>query len=395
MAEQNLITFEKALKDNYLPVWRNLINTEASPLLAKLKKPMLVANEIVASAPIGLSGGFGFGEEGQATPDAGNVMFERFKTTAKDMYTKIELSVKAVRLTGNKGAMANALDTEVKAAYETAKWNVGRALFGNGSGKLATVKAQTSASKTVEVTDVKYIKEGLVVDFYPTNAATVANATVRGARIVAVNRVKNTSGNYEITLQTTPSTAISAGFLTVQNSFNRELTGLGAIFDSSVTSLYGITKSDNPFIQPIEIDANDNIDDSIITRALRRAKNEKNSKVDMILCGDDAYDEYVAYLRSNNIRVEENTHELQGGFKAIKFLFEDRIVDIVNESFVPEGEAWGIDSSALEFHSQDWDFANLQGGGVFNLREGSSVYRALLANYGNLICSNPGGCVRI
>ena len=70
-------------------------------------------------------------------------------------------------------------------------------------------------------------------------------------------------------------------------------------------------------------------------------------------------------------------------------------VDILNESFVPAGEMWGVDSTALELHTQEWDFADLQGGGIFNLMEGSSVYRALLANYGDLICKNPGGCVRI
>jgi hypothetical protein len=56
---------------------------------------------------------------------------------------------------------------------------------------------------------------------------------------------------------------------------------------------------------------------------------------------------------------------------------------------------WGFETGDLEFHSFDWFFAELQGGGIFNLMEKQSVYRALLCNYGELICSNPGGCVRI
>ena len=163
--EQNLKTIEEALKSNYLPVWNNLLGIEPTPLLSKIKKKPLVANEIVASAPIGLSGGFGYGEEGLATPEAGNVMFKRFRTYAKDMYTNVELSIKAVQLTGKDGAMANALDTEVKAAYETAKWNVGRSLFGNGTGALTKVVKQTTPTTKVEVTDIKYVKEGLIVAF--------------------------------------------------------------------------------------------------------------------------------------------------------------------------------------------------------------------------------------
>lgn len=392
--EQNLKTFEKALKENYLPVWKNQLNVEPSPLLSKIKKPKLVSNDIISSAPIGLSGGFGYGEEGTPTPAAGPVIFERFRTQAKDMYSNVELSVKAVRLTGSKGAMANALDTEIKAAYETAKWNVGRSLFGNGTGKLAEVKAQSSgAAAVVEVTDCKYIKEGLIVDFYPTGATTVADATIKGARIKAVNRTKNASGNYEITLEELPSKAIEAGFLTVQNSFNREITGLGAIFDDTIDTIYGVSKQANPFLKPITVDANDNIDDGTITKALRQAEKIKNSKIDMLLCGDDAYDQYVEYLRVNNMRIENGS--LEGGFRSIQFAFGDRIVDIVNEGFVPDGEMWGIDTKSIEFHSQDWTFAELQGGGIFNLKEGTGVYRALLVNFGNLICSNPGGQVRI
>ena len=133
----------------------------------------------------------------------------------------------------------------------------------------------------------------------------------------------------------------------------------------------------------------------MITKALREAKNDKNSNVDMILCGDTAYDSYVEYLRTNNIRVEDMSHTIQGGFKAIKFIFGNKEVDIVNESFVPDTEMWGVETGCLEFHSLDWNFAELQGGGIFNLMEGYSNYRALLANYGDLICTNPGGCVRL
>ncbi len=385
---QNLNTFEKALKENYLPVWRNQLGIEPSPLLSKIKKVPLASNKIVASAPVGLSGGFGFGEEGKATPAAGGVRFERFETNAKDMYVNVVISAKAVRLTGSAGAMANALDTEVKGAYATAKWNVGRALFGNSTGVLAKLSALGTAGNVLTVDDTKNLKEGLIIDIYKTGgAAPVAGGA--GRRIIAVDRAGK-----KITVSGDAQT-FEAGFITVQNSYNREITGLGTIFDDTVTSIYGLTKADNLFLKPVVHDAGGDIDDGIITKALREAKNDKNSNIDTILCGDEAYDNYVNYLRVNNIRVEDMSHTVNGGFKAIKFIFGNMEVDILNESFVPEKEMWGVDSTALELHSQEWNFAELQGGGIFNLMENQSVYRALLANYGDLICTNPGGCVRL
>ena len=383
LGAQTLATFEKALKDNYLPVWRNQLNTEPTALLSKIKKVPLKSDKIVATAPIGLSGGFGFGAEGAATPASGNVQFERFETRAKDMYVNVCISAKAVRLTGSGGAMANALDTEVKAAYETAKWNTGRSLFGNGTGKLTGISTGTGTTFTVD--DVMYLKEGLIVD----NIGADGAVDHSGLRIKNVDRA-----NKKVTFEGN-SITIDGGYLTVQNSYNREITGLGAIYDKNITTLYGVNKAANPYLYPVEVDAGADIDDGTITRALREAKNNKNSNIDMILCGDDAYDAYVNYLRTNNIRVEDMSHTIQGGFKAIKFIFGNKEVDIVNESFVPTSEMWGVDSSTLELHTQEWNFADLQGGGIFNLMEGQSIYRALLANYGDLICTNPGGCVRI
>ncbi len=393
---QNLITFEKALKENYLPAWRNQLGIEPTALIGKIRKPKLTSNKIVASAPIGLSGGFGYGAEGAETPAAGGVRVERFETYAKDMYTNIVISEKAVKLTGSSGAMANALDTEVKGGYATAKWNVGRSFFGNGTGVLTTIKALGVEGNTIEVDDVAYLKEGLIIDIYKATldeGGKIVKGTealaVKGRRLLSVDRAKKTItiGGDAITVE--------AGFVTVQNSYNREITGLGAIFDDSIESLYGVNKELNPFLKPVVVNAESDIDDGLITKALRQAKNDKNSNIDLILAGDDAYDHYVTYLRVNNIRVEDMSHTIQGGFKAIKFVFGNREVDIVNESFVPTKEMWGVETGCLEFHSLDWNFAELQGGGIFNLMENQSCYRALLTNYGDLICTNPGGCVRI
>lgn len=385
---QNLITFEKALKENYLPAWRNQLGIEPSALLGKIRKPKLTSNKIVASAPIGLSGGFGYGTEGAATPAAGGVRVERFETTAKDMYVNIVISEKAVKLTGSSGAMANALDTEVKGAYATAKWNVGRSLFGNGTGILATTSALTTAGNTITVSDTTYLKEGLIIDIYATGG-TAPQSGGAGRRLLSIDRK-----NKKITIAGNAQT-FTAGFITVQNSYNREITGLGAIFDDSVTSLYGLNKATNLFLKPVIVSGGNDIDDGTITGALRQARNDKNSNIDMLLCGDAAFDNYVNYLRVNNIRVEEISHTISGGFKAIKFIFGNKEVDIVNESFVPSNEMWGVETGCLEFHSLDWNFAELQNGGIFNLMENQSCYRALLANYGDLICTNPGGCVRI
>jgi hypothetical protein len=304
------------------------------------------------------------------------------------MYCNINISIKATQLTGSEGSMADALKTEVEAAYNTAKWNVGRSLFGNGSGILTTTTGVTG--NTITVTNARNVMEGLTIDIYtgtPT-ANSVPTATER--RIIAVNRQ---STPQTITVDGAALTG-GAGFITIQGSYNKEITGFNAIFDDGVTELYGVSKTANPIIKPLVIDAKGDVDDILFTRALRDAGDYKNSNVDMMLLGHNAYDSYVEYLRSTNQRIEQSTTPV-GGFKTIKFVFGNREVHLANERFVPSNEAWGFDSNTLELHAMEWDFATLQGGSIFNLIPRTSVYHALLANYGNLVCSNPGGCVRI
>lgn len=118
------------------------------------------------------------------------VRFERFETNAKDMYVNIAISAKAVRLTDTAGAMANALDVEVKGAYETAKWNVGRALFGNGTGVLTTISKLDTAGNTITVADTKYLKEGLIVDIYATDGTSPVSGGAEEELSVLTERIK-------------------------------------------------------------------------------------------------------------------------------------------------------------------------------------------------------------
>jgi hypothetical protein len=382
---QTILTLEKTIKEAYLPAWQNQLGVEPSALLAKIKKVPLTGNKIVTTAPIGLNGGFGFGNEGIGTPSAGALQYEKFVTEAKDMFVNICISDKAIKLaTTNKGSMVDALSEEMKSSYATAKWNVGRALFGDGTGMLATFAEVEVAANSITVNDTSKLKEGLFIDFYATGGSTA----VTSRRIKSINRATKV-----VTFDGT-ATTLDEGFVTVQKSFNNEITGLGAIFDDSITSLYGNVKANNDFIKPIVVDAQADIDDEIITKALRQSTRDKNGAVDMFLAGDTAFDAYVTYLKVHNIRYESTDLTLRGGFKAIKFTFSDREVAIVNEQFVPVAEMWGVDTAALEFHHMDWSFVQ-KDGGIFNLLADTSIFRALLANYGELICKNPGACIRI
>lgn len=385
---------EQVLKEVYEPAWQNQVYTDPSVFMAKMGHEALKGEKVRAAAEIGLSGGFGFSTEEGETPAAGRVPYQSFKLAPASMFVNVVVSDKAVELGTESGAMFNILDNEIKAAYTTAKWNLGRSLFGDGTGKLAAVVSKSG--KTIVVDDHRLLKEGLIIDFYAASDAKGA-APKATARIAYVDRKKNSGGTgYDVLLtEDVPSAVAATQIITVQKSLHNEITGLGAIFDSSVTSIYGVTKADNPIVKPTSLDANHELSDDVLTQALSNARDYHNSSIDLLLMGNTAYKTYVDYLRTNNYRIEVTDGTMRGGFKGLKFLFGNREVEIYNEPFVPDTKIWGVETGKWKFKDTGWKFMQLRGGGIFNLMENKSMYRATLANYGNPICSNPGGCVEI
>lgn len=305
----------------------------------------------------------------------------------------VQISHKTIQLgQTNAAAIINAVESEIDSSYQSAKWNVGRALFGDGSGVIATFNDSASSGQAVvKVSSADYLIEGLVVDLFATSGTTTATET---HRIKAVNRVPS-SGSYSITLDANLSNNMSSGgFMTVQGSYNREITGLGAIYDSGVSTLYGMTKSDHGELTPTSVDANHDLTDVVLYEAVRDARRYKNSKIDLIMMGDAAFAAYQNYMIESNVAVVRD-RKFVGGTAGLEVLVGDQMVDIVNEHFVPSTKAWGVDTTAFTYYSTPWDFASYNGSSAFTLLNNSSVYRALLASYGELMCKNPGGCIEI
>ena len=384
---QNLNRVESILKNEYLPFLNNAINTDPSIFMEKIAKKQLDAAQGKFGARIGIGGGFGMSSEGAATPQANAPIYGDFNYTTKDGYCDIQISHKTFQLgQSNSAILKNAVTDALDASYEAAKWNTARMLFGDGSGLLTKVSAAvTTASNTLTVDDTSKLIEGLVVDLYATSAASAA--TKAAVQIIAIDHAAK-----EITLSEA-TTAAKGECIYVQNSKGREITGLGAIFDSAVTSVYGVTKDDRPSIKPYTVSAANDLNDILITSAIQFAERKRNGKIDLLMLGDKAYQAYLAYLKESNTSYVVN-NSYKGGFASVKVVYGNREVDVYNEQFVPTNNVWGVDTSLFELRQTGWDFA-AERSSIFTLLNGTSVYRALLANYMELICRNPGACIEI
>ncbi len=380
----NLADLEKIAREQVLPALDNQISKEPSPLLEKISKPTLTSSKIDVFTTVGINGGFGFGAETKDIPEScGSI---QLSLPSVEMHAAIEISDKALELCVDNEAIKLFLE-EIKGFKDLAVWNVGRSLFGNGKGVLCNVSALSSAGNTITVDSVKHLKEGMKVDFYAANAAVGSTPAHTGKRILGIDRK-----NKKITIDGSAIT-VAAGFITVQGSYGREIFGLGAFFDPSITSIYGVTKSGNNWLIPEEYDATGGITDTLISKAVREAQEYRNSKTDMILCGKTAYNAYVDYMKESKTQITD-TQEFWGGVSGLNIVANGRKVVLVHEQHVGDNEMIGVDTTKLKFYKTPMDFIS-KDGGVFERVDKSSVFQAVLGFYGNLLCENPGGLFKI
>ena len=371
-------TADAALKSYYLDVLRNQLNTNTNPFYNKIvtTSKNIIGNKVVRLAPYALNGGFGFSSDNGALPQAGSNKYTHFETTTKDMYGVIEISDKAMKASRlNTNSFVDLLTQEMKGILEAAKFNYSRALFTDGSGVIATVEDSDGAE--VFVDSVKYLMEGMIIDF-------IGTSNVKAKRIVAINRAEKI-----IVLDS--AVAVNAGDkITVQNSYGKEITGLGAIFNSDTTqSLYGVDRSENYWMVPYISENTGEISDLKIQTAIDYLEETAGSTVDYISCSYDVRRGYLSYLELTRRNVDPMT--LEGGFQAISF----GGIPVVADRHCPDGTMDLLNTKSFAMHTlSDWDWLD-DDGKILKQIAGKPAWTAVLAKYGELMCDHPGGQARL
>jgi len=304
--------------------------------------------------------------------------------TLKNLYGTIEISDKAMRASqNNAGAFVDLLNAEMEGLLKASKFNFGRMLFGDGSGTLAKVVSQTGS--VVKLDTLQNVIEGMVVDFL--SGSTVLSAA-KGRRIEVVDRSDNTITLSGATLAA--GTLAANNIMTVQGSYNNEITGLGAIFGNGA-ELYGINRAQNKWLQPRNYTAPSGaISDVLIQKVIDDLDEVAGSRADFIVCSYGVKRAYQDYLSQNKRNVD--ILDLAGGYKAISY----NGIPLISDRFVPAGTMYILDSREFNLHQLcDWRWLEGDDGKVIKQMPGKPVYTATLVKYADLICDKPSGQARI
>ena len=370
-----LTNAENALKTVYLGAVTELLNTKANPLLGKIEQTSVDVwgKEVRTAARVGINGGIGAGDEAGNLPGAYGSNYIQFVSTLKNLYGQIEISDKAIR------ASADGLNSELESLLAASKFNLGRMLYGDGSGKLCTINALSGSS--YPVSDTRNLIEGMVVDVYTSAGALSAS----GLRISYVDRDNST-----VTFASAPSTTIGASsVMYIQGSKDKEITGLGAIFDSA-KPLYGLTRSNYPFLSPYLKAVDAAIDEVTIQKAIDRLEYNANSTVDFIAVSADVKYAYQEYMKQYKRNID--VMELSGGYKTLAY----NGIPFVYDRFIEDGAMYLLDTTAFKLHQLcDWRYLENENGKILRQTQGKPTYTATLVKYCDLICARPNGQAKL
>ena len=184
----DLTTAQNALKDAYLVAACNQLNTATNPLMSKIKQSSadVYGRQIIKVAPVGLNGGVGAGTETGELPTAKGNNYVQFKTTLKNLYGTIEISDKAIRASANNsGAFVDLLDAEMEGLLTASKFNLGRMLYGDGTGAVGKVVSYETGVATMD--NVKNLMEGMVIDVYSSTGVNSINVRNSKTYVICFN----------------------------------------------------------------------------------------------------------------------------------------------------------------------------------------------------------------
>lgn len=397
----SLQTADKALKDVYLGVVSDQLNTAVNPLLARIKQTTsdVWGKNIVKMAPYGVNGGIGAGSETGALPTAGGNNYEKFTLELKNLYGKIDISDKAIRASmSSAGAFVNLLNAEMEGLIKASSFNMGRMLYGDGKGLLAKITDNTATASgvtTFTVDDVSALAEGMLVDVL-TNAGVVKSTAVkitnvnRGSKVVTVAVTGFTASELKVTTSQT-----TQYYFAVQGSYGKELTGLGAIFDTNISSLYGLKRADNSWMNPYvkncgTAEATAGITDITMQSVIDYLEENFGSSVDFIVCSSGVKRNYQSYL--NTYRSNIDVLDLAGGFKALSY----NGIPVVSDRFAPKNTMYMLNTDEFKLHQLcDWKWLEGEDGRVIKQNAGTPTYSATLVKYADLICDKPCGQAKI
>lgn len=392
MAEFKMSDVNALFKIKYEKLSENVYNS-ANVLLGRVKKSYnFTGKELAIAIPQSFSGGVGSG----SLPQSNVAVYGDARITAKKMYAVVEVDRETIKASlADEGAFVRATKEVVQKGVESFMRNLSRALFNDGSGKLAVIDPTassalssrgTAAEPIVAITAASFkeanLEEKDLVNIGTGNSSTASLFEILevdvSAKTVKLKRLVGTQA-----LQTgTISSANSDIYM--QGSENNDPEGL-KLLDRSTGSSYGITHGRRwKAAQKTSAGA---ISTDMLNEMMLAVKKQCGKSPNLIIT---SFKQYQKILQIIDGKVQYQVPTRAGltgkngaelSFSGIQFQSVDGPVGIFPERFVEDDRLYLLNDSHVHIHHRP-DFGWFDDDGTVFLRKASSdSYEARYGGY--------------
>lgn len=370
-----LSSAENVLKDVYLGVIADQINTKTNPLFGAIKKSTrnIVGKEVRVVAPIGINGGIMAGEETSDLPDGVDTPYLSFVAPLKNLYGRFEISDKAIRCSSTDvNAFVNLLQDGMDSLLKASIFNLSRMIYGDGTGALG--KLTVGSGDAVTIDNAEAVAPGMYVDVY-------ASGTLKANNVF----VKSVDKLSKSILLTTSETLATGDEIYVHGSKDNEIVGLKGIVSNP--TLYGVKKADFPILNAKTYTGTTStaFDEDYVQSVIDDLE-MSGTTVNFINCSYELKRIYQKYMTLYKKNIEYAT--LADGMKVITHFG----TPIVPTNQVGAGEAYFLNTNDFTFFELgDWKWLEDESGRILKQHPTKPAFSATLVKYTELLCQKPSG----
>lgn len=347
-----LATINDTLKVIYEGTIREQLNDETKILKRIERSSDGISNDtpgLYVTFPLHVrrNGGLGSRLEGEALPEAGQQGYAAARLGLKSDYLGIELTAHSIEQSDtNPKAFAKSLDQEMTRGKVDFKKDLNRQIYGDGTGRIATVRAAVTGANVIPVDDARNFWVGSHVVDVVTLPATI---TTPKRQVTAVDL---TPGAHTVTLSGAPLNAAVGQIITLYSSAGKEITGLGAIVQNS-----GLLYNLNPSTEPVwkaEISSNGGtpraLSEGMMIQMVDRIR-ANGGQTTVIVTDDGTYRAYWNLL--SQLRGFTNTKDFSGGFHGLSFQAGGDEIPLVSDSEAPRGQMLFLNEKDITFYRDE------------------------------------------
>lgn len=380
---------ESALKNIYLDVVVNDINTKTNPFLTMINKNTknVSGKEIKVPIRYGDSGNVLAGSETCDLPASTNSKYVEISVPLKNIYGTFQISDKAIRASqNNAGAFANLLSGEMQNLIAAAQANLNSMIYGNGLPIIGYTSRVNAATKTVYLparfTD--NINVGDVLHIYNQNNELMTAGGITVATVDKVNGSFTYSGAFS-----TPQ--IERFYLVKFSPSVAYLNGIDSLFLQD-GKIYNADAAANQGIKPylVNIDTSGPnfmpviTEDDVIDFMDGYEEHCQSNPADIILTHPNVRKALFENLKGTRSNIDVT--EMAGGFKGFSFNGVPMYADVKCKG----GTLYALNSDSWAMHQLcDWTWLSGDDGSILKQIDGKPAYNATLVKYADLVCEKP------